>query len=185
MSVSFEKSIPQEVLCHILSFCSPVQNVRNTEVCRTWRDVASEVAKKQLIAQFQQDIQSKAANFLQMVSPQTLEFYCPSYAALSAVKSTYNAHAIEAVHQSITNAMPLKHTVCISRFFRVNPECPNIPPEMKEDIAGKVFLELIEMNPISNDGNTSDAETQIQNYRFCRWKFDRPQPNTLFANRAL
>lgn len=145
MAVSLEQlNDTHELLYHVLSFCSPKENVKNTEVCKTWRDVASEVAKKQWIAQLQQDIQKKAANFLKMV-PNKLEFYCPSYAELKKVKLRHTKYTLEEMYY-ITHYNTLstteKYTVCMSYFVRINPNCPALPEKAKKNLAGKVFVEL-------------------------------------------
>ena len=148
MSVTLENHFPEEILFNIMAFCSPEENVRtNTLVCCTWRNIASEVAKKQMIMQFQQDIQSKAANFLQMLPEnlQNLAFYCPTYAKLEEVKAKHTEYTIEEVHHIARNNSLLtleKYTVCMAYFLRVDPESPNIPTERKDALAGRVFVEL-------------------------------------------
>ncbi len=149
MSVSFEKSIPQEVLCHVLSFCSPEENFQtNALVCRTWSNVAPDVAKMQMIEQFQQDIQSKAANFLKMVPEnlQNLASYCPSYAKLNEVKANRREYSIEEVHHIARNNSLLtleKYASCMNRFYRTVPECPYIPAEKTAELSGRVFIDIL------------------------------------------
>ena len=143
---SFKFNLPPELLGEVFKFCSPEENVQtNALVCKTWGNVAPDVAKMQMIEQFQQDIQSKAANFLKMV-PHELEFYCPSYAKLSEVKNKRRDYTTEQVHliaRYNTLFTLEKYTSCMTRFYRVAPECPYIPVEKTAELSGRVFVDIL------------------------------------------
>jgi hypothetical protein len=130
----------QEVLYNVFTFCSPQENIENTKVCKTWYQVASEVAKKQIIISAQADILRKASNFLKLV-PQDLAFYCPSFAELEKAKLNFKNYSIKEINKKVQAATE-KYTVCIASFYTVNSACPNIPREKKADLAGKTFVEL-------------------------------------------
>lgn len=149
-----------ELLYGVFDFCSVEQNVRNTQVCQTWRGAATEVAKKQIIRSAQNDLLRKAAGFLQMV-PHKLEFYCVAAGDLEAMKGDPK-YSIQEVHaKAHTLATPKKYTVCIASFFRVNPLDKNIPPEKKEDLAGKAFVSL--------HFKATDYPDLDKSYRPCFW----------------
>ena len=134
----------QELLYHVLTFSTPEQNIKNAMVCKTWREVASEIAKKQLIAQLQLDIKTKAANFLKMV-PYKLEFYCPSYKKLKDVKANLQNYSLEEVYYMArydTLCITEKYTVCMAYFIRINPAASQFPKNEKAKLKGKVFVEL-------------------------------------------
>lgn len=141
-SITTSNFLPSDIENHIFHFCTPEQNVKHTQVCKKWYRMASEVAKRQFYQMREKDIERKAANFLKMV-PENLEFYCPSYAELKKMKfKDLSFYSIKQVHDHAIEAWTEKYTVCMRRFYRVHPGCPNIPSEIKENVAGKAFVEL-------------------------------------------
>lgn len=130
-----------EMLCHVLSFCPPLDNVRNTQVCKNWKECASEVAKKQFITMREQEIESRSANFLAMV-PEKLEFYCPSFKEkLAEIQSKLDECTIKEIYD-LTQTLTERKRLCISKFFHVNAADPAIPENRRVRLADRAFVEL-------------------------------------------
>lgn len=138
--------LSQEMLCHCFSFCTPIDNARNTAVCKNWRNCASEVAKKQFIAMRQQEIERQAKNFLRMV-PEKLEFYCTSYEEkLQEIQSKIKEYSIKEVYDFLQTKLTERQQVSLGKFLRLNPDDPEIPANRREQFAGKAFVELYHLN---------------------------------------
>ncbi len=174
MTVSFEKiSTNHELHSHILSFCSLEENVQtNTLVCRNWRNIASDVAKIQMIEQFQQNIQRNAANFLYMVPENLRNFasYCPSCAKLEEVKGNCREYPLTDVYD-ITHKNSLgtleQYTARMRSFFRVHPDCPYIPAEKEDDLSGRLFVELDFKKDSQDSGETTYSIYLWKKPQFC------------------
>lgn len=163
--VTTYNDIHRELQSYILEFCTPKENVHvNSLVCKSWKDMAYAIAKIQLIAPFQKDIQEKAANFLKMV-PQKLEFYCASYAKIDDMR--IDSSTPTNVCWEILEAVET-YTVCMACFFRVDPTS-NISEENKEHALGRVFVELHQ--PLTKDEDFRWRLLQL-NHQKCYFPID-------------
>jgi len=128
-----------ELLFHVFTFLTPEENVKNTMVCRDWKDVASEVAKRQYLESFnEKDVKAKMANFLVLAGGK-FEDYTPQF---QNAKQNWSTLTIQQVRDKVNSNRPQKFTVCLGGCFVVDPNCPNIPSHKVNDLAGKAFAEF-------------------------------------------
>lgn len=129
-----------EMLCHVFSYCTPFDNVRNTGVCRPWWNWASEIAKKQFIAMRQQEIEQRSENFLALV-PEKLEFYCPFYKKkLDEIQSKVNSCTMREVFDFVQSELTERIRADYFKFFRVDSTDRNIPEDRRMQLADKAFV---------------------------------------------
>lgn len=130
------------ILDTIFRCCPPMENAtQNAFVCKAWRESATRIAKLQLVENRIDQIQERAEPFLRLV-PLKLEILCASYRNLLAFSKNVSSLTVKEVQATLNNTFTEKYTVCLSRFFRVNPEDPNIPELRQTCLAGKVFVEI-------------------------------------------
>jgi hypothetical protein len=129
----------RDILYCVFQFLPPEKNVEITRVCKTWYQVADEVAKKQFISKAQNELTAlkpKAENFLTMANSK-IEDHFPLF---QNAKKNWKPLSRQAVHDQ-TSILIKKYTVFLAGCFTVAPDSP-IPKDKKQDLAGKAFAEL-------------------------------------------
>lgn len=139
-------------LDRIFNFCTPKDNAtRNALVWHAWREPATRIAKLQLVQSRIKEIQKEAEPFLRMV-PLKLELLCASYRNFLTVSEDLSSHTFQEVKATV-NTCAEKYTVCLSRFFHIHSEDPNIPELRRSCLSGKVFVEIHhEVDIVQYDG---------------------------------
>jgi len=127
----------KDVLFEVFIFLTPKENVKNTEVCKQWKEVASVVAKKQFIQEKEKYLREKMVNFL-VLSGGQFEDFTP---VLQSIKTQQQQLSIKTVHDQL-NSLTERHVVCLGGCFVVDPKCPNIPKNKQIDLAEKAFAEF-------------------------------------------
>jgi len=127
----------KDLLFEIFMFLTPKENVKNTEVCKQWKEVASVVAKKQFIQEKEKCLREKMANFL-VLSGGNFEDFVP---VLQQIKTQQQQLSIKTVFDQL-NSLTEQYTICLGGCFIVDANCPNIPKNKQIDLAGKAFAEF-------------------------------------------
>jgi len=128
-----------ELLFHVFSLLTPEENVKNTMVCKDWKAVASEVAKKQYLTSFNEEgVKTKMANFLALADGK-FEDYTPQF---QEAKQDWQTLTIQQVHDKVNSNRPETFTVCLGGCFVIDPNSPDILETKKIDLAGKAFAEF-------------------------------------------
>lgn len=134
-----------DILKYTLHFFSPIENINNTGVCKKWNELATEIAKKQIVESTLYTIEARASNFLKMV-PNPLSFYCPTFEKFEKISKDYNEYSIKELF-NLANKVTVKQNTCMAGFIRIDPESPNIPPESRDLLASRTFVALHARRP--------------------------------------
>lgn len=118
------------------NFNTPEDNLANRLVCKDWRAVATEVAKKQFI------LRAKAVftgantdNFLAIVNGKFDDYF----SIFTKNKDDLAKISLDTVYKQ---TLIEKHVVCLGGCFVVAINDPNIPTGKQEDLGGKAFAEF-------------------------------------------
>jgi len=135
-----------DMLFHMFRLSSPGENIRNAKVCKLWLEIASKVAKEQLIEE-KEDLLKKSMEKFLLLSGLKFEDVTPGLQRIKQkspqvkITTCFELYKIQDLLIAL-DGLTEKHAVCLAGCFIVDPQSPNAPTDRVKDLLGKAFAEF-------------------------------------------
>ena len=111
-------------------------------VCKVWHKVGTEVAKRKILLEAENDLKNKISNFLKMVNGKFEDYFpmSPSKSIkLQSLKDHSSIQEFATAVKAYQSTLVQKVDVCFTGCIGISADATHIPSELVDDLAGKYF----------------------------------------------